>query len=115
MIPGPAAGRVLYSRHEGEGGCMERDAGNLQNEFFNAVRKDRTVVAVYLANGKRLVGRIKSFDRFTLLLDGGHGEQIVFKHAISTVSTVRSSAVFPSDQDAPVGDQAPTYPGTAGE
>lgn len=61
------------------------DYGNLQNEFFNAARKDRTTVTIYLENGKRLVGRIKSFDKFTLLLDGPHGEQIVFKHAICTV------------------------------
>ncbi len=65
------------------------DSGNLQNEFFNAVRRDRTVVAVFLANGKKLVGRIKSFDRFTLLLEGPQGEQIIFKHAISTVGPAR--------------------------
>jgi host factor-I protein len=65
---------------------MQEDSGNLQNEFFNAVRKDRTQVAVFLSNGKRLVGRVKAFDKFTILLDGPHGEHIVFKHAISTVS-----------------------------
>jgi len=65
---------------------MDDDSGNLQNEFFNSVRRDRTPVAVFLSNGKRLVGRVKGFDRFTILLDGQHGEHIVFKHAISTVS-----------------------------
>lgn len=89
---------------------MERDGSNLQNEFFNALRKDRAVVAVYLANGKRLVGRIKSFDRYTLLLDGGHGDQMVFKHAVSTVSTVRSPAVLPDGHDSAVGDQAAAFP-----
>jgi host factor-I protein len=66
---------------------MDGEARNLQNDFFNAARRDRTNVTVFLANGKRLVGRIKSFDKFTVLLDGPQGEQIVFKHAISTVST----------------------------
>jgi host factor-I protein len=65
---------------------MEDETGNLQNEFFNTVRKERTLVAVFLGSGKRLVGRVKAFDRFTILLESSYGEQIVFKHAISTVS-----------------------------
>lgn len=66
---------------------MEVETRNLQNDFFNAVRRDRSTVTVFLANGKKLVGRIKSFDKFTILLDCAQGEQMVFKHAISTVST----------------------------
>ena len=65
---------------------MEAETRNLQNDFFNAARKDKTVVTVFLGNGKKLTGRIKSFDKFTLLLDGVQGEQIIYKHAISTVS-----------------------------
>jgi host factor-I protein len=68
---------------------MQEDSGNLQNEFFNAVRKDRKEVAVFLSSGKRLVGRLKAFDKFTILLEGPQGEHIVFKHAISTVSLAR--------------------------
>jgi host factor-I protein len=65
---------------------MEAETRNLQNDFFNAARKERWTVTIFLANGKKLTGRIKSFDKFTLLLDSSFGEQIVFKHAISTVS-----------------------------
>ena len=65
---------------------MENETRSLQNDFFNAMRKDRAIVTVFLGNGKKLTGRIKSFDKFTLLLDGPSGEQIIFKHAISTVS-----------------------------
>ena len=65
---------------------METETRNLQNDFFNAVRKERSTVTVFLGNGKKLTGRIKSFDKFTLLLESQMGEQIVFKHAISTVS-----------------------------
>lgn len=65
---------------------MDGESRNLQNDFFNDARKARTIVSVYLNNGKKLTGRIKSFDKFTLLLDGHHGEMIVFKHAVSTVS-----------------------------
>ncbi len=66
---------------------MESESRNLQNEFFNTVRKEKATLTVFLGNGKRLIGRLKSFDRFTLLLEGHQGEQIIFKHAISTVST----------------------------
>ena len=65
---------------------MESEARNLQNDFFNVARKEKTVVTVFLGNGKKLTGRIKSFDKFTLLLDSHQGEQIIYKHAISTVS-----------------------------
>ena len=65
---------------------MEAESRNLQNDFFNAARKDKTNVTVFLSNGKKLVGRIKSFDKFTVLLDSHYGQQIIFKHAISTVS-----------------------------
>jgi host factor-I protein len=65
---------------------MEGETHNLQNDFFNAARKSKSPVTVFLGNGKKLTGRIKSFDKFTLLLDTYQGELIVFKHAISTVS-----------------------------
>jgi len=70
---------------------MENENGGIQNEFFNRVRKERTLVMLFLANGKRLIGRIKAFDKFTVLLDTHHGDQIVYKHAISTVGPARSS------------------------
>jgi host factor-I protein len=65
---------------------MDAESRNLQNDFFNAARKEKSIVTVFLGSGKKLTGRIKSFDKFTLLLEGQYGEQIVFKHAISTVS-----------------------------
>lgn len=70
----------------GRGKRMESESRNLQNDFFNAARKEKTVLTIFLSNGKKLVGRLKSFDKFTLLLDSHHGDQIIFKHAISTVS-----------------------------
>ena len=66
---------------------MEAESRNLQNDFFNAARKDKATVTVFLSNGKKLVGRIKSFDKFTVLLESHHGQQIIFKHAVSTVTT----------------------------
>ena len=65
---------------------MDGETHNLQNDFFNAARKSRAPVTVFLSNGKKLTGKIKSFDKFTLLLDTYQGDLMVFKHAISTVS-----------------------------
>lgn len=81
---------------------MDADGGNLQNDFFNQARKDRRVVTIFLTNGKRLSGRIRSFDKFTLLLDGPHGELMLFKHAISTVSASSENEawVHPDDETA---------------
>ncbi len=64
---------------------MDHDSGGIQNEFFNRVRKDRVTVAVVLTNGTRFVGRVRAFDKFTVLLETGHGEQMIFKHAIATI------------------------------
>jgi host factor-I protein len=71
---------------------MDGESGNLQNDFFNAARKERKIVTIFLGNGKKLTGRIKSFDKFTVLLEGQQGEQMIFKHAISTVSSSRPAA-----------------------
>jgi host factor-I protein len=71
---------------------MEPEHGNLQNDFFNAARKDRVPVTIVLENGTKLVGRIKSFDKFTVLLESDQGEQIVFKHAIGTVSVAQRAS-----------------------
>ncbi len=65
---------------------MEIDSGGIQNEFFNRARKERALLSVSLANGTRLVGRLRAFDKFTILLDTKDGDQIVFKHAIATVA-----------------------------
>ena len=70
---------------------MDSDnALSVQNAFFNQVRKDRTKVSVLLNNGQRIAGVIKSFDKFTFLLDTRHGEQMIFKHAVSAVSLFKA-------------------------
>lgn len=71
---------------------MEHENGGIQNEYFNRARKERILVTIFLANGKRLIGRIRAFDKFTVLLETHHGDQIIFKHAISTVGPARMAA-----------------------
>jgi host factor-I protein len=62
---------------------------NIQDAFLNTVRRDKTTVTIYLINGAKLLGRIRSFDKFSVLLESGSQEQLVFKHAISTISQAR--------------------------
>lgn len=62
---------------------------NIQDAFLNTVRREKTTVTVYLLNGAKLTGRIRSFDKFSVLLEAGSQEQLIFKHAISTISQTR--------------------------
>lgn len=59
---------------------------NLQSDFFNRARRSGERVTIFLMNGKKLSGKIRAFDRYTILLDAGNSEEVIFKHAISTVS-----------------------------
>lgn len=65
---------------------------NIQDAFLNTVRREKTTVTVYLLNGAKLTGRIRSFDKFSLLLESGAQEQLIFKHAISTISQARRAS-----------------------
>ncbi|HEU5239730.1 MAG TPA: RNA chaperone Hfq [Pyrinomonadaceae bacterium] len=62
---------------------------NIQDGFLNLARREKTTVTIYLVNGAKLLGRIKSFDKFSLLLETGATDQLIFKHAISTISQAR--------------------------
>ncbi|HYP01359.1 MAG TPA: RNA chaperone Hfq [Pyrinomonadaceae bacterium] len=62
---------------------------NIQDAFLNTVRREKDAVTIYLMNGAKLTGRIKSFDKFSVLLEAGAQEQLIFKHAISTISHAR--------------------------
>jgi host factor-I protein len=66
---------------------MEKPAAqNIQDAFLNSARRERIAVVVHLLQGSTLSGRIKSFDKFSVLLDVGGQDVLIFKHAISTVS-----------------------------
>jgi host factor-I protein len=62
---------------------------NIQDAFLNTVRRDKATVTIYLVNGAKLLGKIRSFDKFSVLLESGSQEQLIFKHAISTISLAK--------------------------
>lgn len=70
---------------------------NLQDVFLNQVRKDHVPVTVYLTNGFQLRGLVKGFDNFTVILDSEGKQQLVYKHAISTVSPMKAVNIIFND------------------
>ncbi len=67
-----------------------KPAQNIQDTFLNTVRKDKTPITIYLVSGVKLTGKIRSFDKYSVLLENNSQEQLIFKHAISTVVSNRS-------------------------
>ncbi len=70
---------------------------SLQDPFLNALRKERVPVSIFLVNGIKLQGQIDSFDQFVVLLKNSVN-QMVYKHAISTIVPARNIRI-PTSQD----------------
>jgi len=69
---------------------MSKVVLNLQDQFLNQVRKENLPVTIFLVNGYQLKGIVKGFDNFTIaMMDSEGRQQLVYKHAISTVQPVR--------------------------
>ncbi len=64
---------------------MIKNQVNIQDQFLNRVRRDRTRVSIELTTGRKLEGIILSFDNFSLILRGD-SDQLIYKHAISTIA-----------------------------
>ncbi len=73
-------------------------APNLQDLFLSAARRDRTPVTVFLVNGFQMRGTIAGFDPFTVVLTADGKQNLIYKHAISTVSPQRALALEEPEQ-----------------
>ncbi len=73
---------------------MEKLAQNIQEAFLNNARKEKTFLTIYLMSGVKLSGRIRSFDKYSVVLETNNQEQLIFKHAISTVVVSRPSHAY---------------------
>ena len=69
-----------------------KPAQNIQDSFLNTARKERASITIYLLSGVKLTGRIRSFDKYSVVLEANGQEQLIFKHAISTVVMGRMAA-----------------------
>jgi host factor-I protein len=63
-----------------------QSTSTLQDAFLEHLRDHGVEVTIFLANGIRLQGQIRSFDSYTIQLVRGNGMQIVYKHAISAIN-----------------------------
>ncbi|KNZ70839.1 RNA chaperone Hfq [Thermincola ferriacetica] len=68
---------------------MTKPQINLQDAFLNQVRKENIPVTIYLVNGFQLKGMVKGFDNFTVILELDGKQQMVYKHAVSTISPLK--------------------------
>jgi host factor-I protein len=114
-----------------------KPAQNIQDSFLNTARKERLSITIYLLSGVKLTGRIRSFDKYSVVLEANGQEQLIFKHAISTVVMGRTvshgahlahteakvaavpvasttSTAVPSSSPAPVSASAASASGTEG-
>ena len=63
---------------------------NLQDVFLNQVRKENISITIFLINGFQLKGQVKGFDNYTIVLDSEGKQQLIYKHAISTIIPFKS-------------------------
>jgi host factor-I protein len=94
-----------------------KPAQNIQDSFLNTARKDKSVITIYLLSGVKLTGRIRSFDKYSVVLDTNNQEQLIFKHAISTVVMSRPHSMERhgeprASSDAPTSSATSTPPHT---
>ncbi len=80
---------------------MNKNSINLQDVFLNQVRKEHVGVTIYLTNGFQLKGLVRGFDNFTVILDSDGKQQMVYKHAISTISPAKTINIMLNNEVKP--------------
>jgi host factor-I protein len=73
---------------------MKKNNTDLQDTFLNNVRKNNIQVTIHLVNGFQIKGMVKGFDNFVIMMDVMGRQQMVYKHAVSTVSPARPVNTF---------------------
>jgi host factor-I protein len=58
---------------------------NLQDHFLNTARKEKLEINIYLVNGVPIKGKVLSFDNFTILMEVEKRQNLIYKHAVSTM------------------------------
>ena len=67
---------------------------NLQDSFLNHVRKENLAVVIYLVNGFQIRGLVRGFDNFTIIIENEGKQQLVYKHAVSTISPIANITIM---------------------
>ncbi len=69
---------------------MQSGKANLQELFLLRARRDKVPVTMFLMNGFQMRGTITGYDAFMVVLEGEGHQQVVYKHAISTIVPART-------------------------
>ena len=67
---------------------------NLQEVFLNQARKEHIPVTIYITNGFQFKGVVKGFDNYTVILDTEGKQNLIYKHAISTIVPLKPISIF---------------------
>jgi len=70
---------------------------NLQDSFLNNVRKEKVTITVFLNNGYKLTGTVIGFDNYVLFIETDKGQQLVYKHAITSILPFKQLKLFSND------------------
>lgn len=73
---------------------------NLQDTFLNNVRKERITITVYLNNGFKLTGTVIGFDNYVIFIETDRGQQLVYKHAITSILPFKQVKLFIGETEA---------------
>lgn len=68
---------------------MTKPYSSLQDQFLNASRKEKMEITIYLVNGVPIKGRVLSFDNFTILIEADKKQNLIYKHAVSTIIPIK--------------------------
>lgn len=72
---------------------------NMQDAFLNQIRREKIPVTIYLVNGFQIKGIIKGFDNFTAIVEQDGRQQMVYKHAISTIAPIKPISILSMDRN----------------
>ena len=87
----PFAVHRIYTERKGD--FMAKDI-NLQDVFLNQARKDKIPVTIYITNGFQFKGIVKGFDNYTVILDTDGKQNLIYKHAISTITPFKPVSIL---------------------
>ncbi len=68
---------------------MAKQSSSLQDIFLNTARKEKIEITIYLMNGVPIKGKVLSFDTFTILMDVDKKQNLIYKHAVSTLAPIK--------------------------
>jgi len=70
---------------------------NLQDSFLNNVRREKVTITIFLNNGYKLTGTVTGFDNYVVFVETDKGQQLVYKHAITSILPFRQVRLFSND------------------